>query len=133
MLLPYQILQSYNNNKFKISTPTWNDEFELPDGLYSVSNIQDYFEYILKKHGEDIDKPSIQIYVNKIENRVTFKIKDGLLTPEIMKLVGSTQNKITKDKNGENVPHLEILSITVINKIQEYYIRLFQINRFVAY
>ena len=67
---------TYNNNKFKISAPTWNDEFELPDGSYSVSDIQDYFEYILKKHGEDIDKPSVQIYVNKIENRVTFKIKN---------------------------------------------------------
>ena len=55
------IKSSYNNNKFKISAPTWNDEFELPDGLYSVSNIQDYFEYISKKHGEDIDKPSVQI------------------------------------------------------------------------
>ena len=67
----------YNNNKFKVSAQTWNDEFELPDGSYSVSDIQDYFEYILKKHAEDIDKPSIQIYVNKIENRVTFKIKNG--------------------------------------------------------
>ena len=104
------IKNSKNNNKFKISAPTWNDKFELPDGSYSVSDIQDYFEYILKKHGEDIDKPSVQIYVNKIENRVTFKIKDGysleLLTPETMKLVGSTENKITKDKKGENVPHL---------------------------
>ena len=43
------IKSSYNNNKFKISASTWNDEFELPDGSYSVSNIQDYFEYILKK------------------------------------------------------------------------------------
>ena len=107
------IKSSYNNNKFKISVPTWNDEFELPDGSYSVSDIQDYFEYILKKHGEDIDELSVQIYVNKIENRVTFKIKNGyrfgLLTPETMKLLGSTKNKITKDKNGENVPHLEIL------------------------
>ena len=60
------IKSSYNNNKFKISAPTWNDEFELPDGSYSVSDIQDYFEYILKKHGENIDKPSVQIYVNKI-------------------------------------------------------------------
>ena len=89
---------SYNNNKFKISAPTWNDEFELPDGSYSVSDIQDYFEYILKKHGEDIDKPSVQIYVNKIENRVIFKIKNGysleLLTRETMKLLGSTKNKI---------------------------------------
>ena len=70
------IKNSYNNNKFKISAPTWNDKFELPDGFYSVSNIHDYFEYILKKHGEITDKPSVQIYVNNIENRVTFKIKN---------------------------------------------------------
>ena len=56
---------SYNNNKFKISAPTWNDEFELPDGSYSVSDIQDYFEYILKKHGESIEKSSVQIHANK--------------------------------------------------------------------
>ena len=113
------IKSSYNNNKFKISAPTWNDEFELPDGSYSVSDIQDYFEYILKKHGEDIDKPSVQIYANKIENRVTFKIKNGysleLLTPETMKLLGSTKNKITKDKNGENVPHLQITEVVLVH------------------
>ena len=103
------IKSSYNNNKFKISTPTWNEEFTLPDGSYSVSDIQDYFQHILKKHGENADKPSIQIYVNKIKNRITFKIKKEcsleLLTKETMKLLGSTENKITKDKNGENVPH----------------------------
>ena len=71
------IKRSCNNNKFKISAPTWNGKFELPDGSYSVSDIQDYFEYILKKHGEDINKPSVQIYVNKIENRIIFKIKKG--------------------------------------------------------
>ena len=112
------IKSSYNNTKFKISAPTWNDKFELLDGSYSVSNIQDYFEYILKKHGENTDKPSVQIYVNKIENRVTFKIKNGysleLLTPETMKLLGSTENKITKDKNGENVPHLEITEVVSV-------------------
>ena len=59
------IKSTYNNNKFKIPAPTWNDEFELPDGSYSVSDIQDYFEYNLKKHGEDINKPSVWIYVNK--------------------------------------------------------------------
>ena len=91
------IKNSYNNNKFKISAPTWNDEFELPDGSYSVSDIQDYFEYILEKHGENIDEPSVQIYVNKIKNRITFKIKKGysleLLTPETMKLLGSPEKK----------------------------------------
>ena len=71
------IKNSYSNNKFKISAATWNDEFELPDGSHSVSDIQDYFEYILEKHGEDIDEASVQIYVNKIENRITFKIKKG--------------------------------------------------------
>ena len=104
---------SYDNNKFKISTPTWNEEFTLPDGSYSVSDIQDSFQYILKKHGENTDKPSIQIYVNKIKNRVTFKIKMGysleLLTKETMKLLGSTKNKITKDKNGEMCHILKLL------------------------
>ena len=71
------IKSSYNNNKFKMSAPTSNDKFELPDGSYHLSDIQDYFEYILEKHGEDIDEPSIQIYVNKIEDRITFKIKNG--------------------------------------------------------
>ena len=113
------IKSSYNNNKFEISAPTWNDKFELPDGSYSVSDIQDYFEYILKKHGENIDNPSVKIYVNKIENRITFKIKNGysleLLTPEAMKLLGSIENKITKDKNSENVPHLEIMEVALVH------------------
>ena len=84
----------YNNNKFKISATTWNDKFELPDGAYSVSGIQDYFEYISRKHNEKIDNPSIRIYVKKIEKTITFKIKTRyqleFLTPETMKLVGST-------------------------------------------
>ena len=112
------IKNSYNN-KFKISAPTWNDKFELPDGSYPVSDIQDYFEYILIKHEENTDKPSVQIYVNKIENRVTFKIKDGysleLLTSGTMKLLGSTKNKITKDKTGENIPHLEITEAILVH------------------
>ena len=112
------IKSSYNNNKFKISAPTWNEEFELPDG-YSISDIQDYFEYILKKHSESVDNPSIRIYVNNIENRITFKIKNGyyleLLTPETMKLLGSTENKITKDKNGENVPRLEVVELVLVH------------------
>ena len=113
------IKSSYNNNKFKISAPTWREEFELPDGSYSVSDIQDYFEYILKKHSEIVDNPSIIIYVNKIENRITIKIKNGyyleLLTPETMKLLGSAENKITKDKNSENVPHLEVVELVLVH------------------
>ena len=96
-----------------------NYKFELPDGLYSVSDIQNYFKYILKKHRENTNKPSIQIYINKIENRITFKIKKGysleLLTPETMKLLGSTENKITEDKNGENVPQLVLFHCDIVN------------------
>ena len=126
------IKSSYNNNKFKISASTWNKEFTLPDGSYSVSDIQDYFEYILKMHGEKINKdkdndkdndknkPSVKIYINRVENRITFKIKNGysleLLTKETMKLLGSTENKITKDKNGENVPHLEITEVVLVHR-----------------
>ena len=87
--------------------------------MYSVSDIQDYFEYILKKHRKNIDKPSVQIYVNKIENTITFKIKNGytlvLLTPETMKLLGRNENKIANDKNGENIPHFEITEVVLVH------------------
>ena len=53
------IKSSYNSNEFKISALTWNEEFKLPDGSYSVSDIQDYFVYILKKQGENTNKPSV--------------------------------------------------------------------------
>ena len=121
------IKSTYNNYKFKISAPTWSDEFELPDGSYLISSIQDYFEYILKKHNQNVDNPSIRIYVNKTENRVTFKIKNGyyleLLTPETMKLLGSTESKITKDKNGGNVLHLDITELVLVqcNLVNDYY------------
>ena len=66
---------SCNNNKFKISAPTWNDKFDLPDGSFSVSDIQDYFDYILKKHRENNGKPSVQIYVNlKIGSHLKLKM-----------------------------------------------------------
>ena len=111
--------KSYKNNKFKTSAPTWREEFELPDGSYSISDIQDYFEDIFKKHGEKTVNSSIRIYTNKIANRVTLKIKTGnyleLLTPETMKLFGSTNSKITKDKNGENVPYLKINEVVSIH------------------
>ena len=111
--------KSCKNNKFKISVPTSNGEFELPDGSYSVSEIQDYFEYILQKHGEKTDNPSIRIHVNKIENRITFKTKTGyyleLLTSETMKLLWSTKSKITKEKNVEKVCRLEITEVILVH------------------
>ena len=111
-MLLYQILvliirgkilkKSCKNNKFKISAPTLNEEFELPDGSYSVSDIQKYFEYIIKKQETSTDNPSIKMYVNKIKSRTTFKIKTRyyleLLMHETMKLLESTKNKINKIK-----------------------------------
>ena len=113
------INKSYKNNKFKISAPTWNKEFELPDGSYSVSDIQEHFEYIIKKHETVTDNPSIKIYINKRENRITFKIKTRyyleILTSETMKLLESTKSKIFKDKNRENLPQLEITEVVLIH------------------
>ena len=84
-----------------------------------MSDTQDYFEYILKKHSESVDEPPIEIFVTKNENRITFKIQNGyyleLLTPETMKLLGSTETKITGAKNGENVSHLEVVELVLIH------------------
>ena len=81
----------------------WNEKFELPGGLYSASNIQDYFEYSIKKHETVTDNPPIRIYVNKIQNRIAFKIKTGnyleLLRLGMMKLTESTKSKISKDED----------------------------------
>ena len=71
------IKSEYNNNKFKIPAPTGNDEFDLPDGSYSISDIQDYFEFIIKKYETLAENPPIQIYPNKIKNRIVFKVKTG--------------------------------------------------------
>ena len=68
------IKNSWKNNKYKTSAPKWNEKFELPNGSYSISVIQDYFEYVFKKHGEKTVNPSMRIYTNKIENRITLKI-----------------------------------------------------------
>ena len=80
------IKSEYKNNKFKISAPTWNDTFDLPDGFYSIDDIQDYFEFIIKNHETLTEDLPIEIYLNKMKNRIVFKIKIGykfeLLTPD---------------------------------------------------
>ena len=68
-----------NNNKIKISAPTWSEEFELPDGSYSVSDIQDYFEYILKKHSESVDNPSIRMYKIELKIELHLKLKADII------------------------------------------------------
>ena len=84
------VKSTYNNNKFKISAPTWNETFDLPDGSYNISEIQDYI-----------------------------KIKSGykleLLSKETMKLLGSTKDIINSDKNGENVPRLENVEVVLVH------------------
>ena len=96
------IKSEYNNNKFKISAPTWNDTFDLPDGSYSIDDIQDYFEFIIKKHETLTEDLPIEIYPNKIKNKIVFKIKTGykleLLSPETMKLLEVQKNMLTKIK-----------------------------------
>ena len=113
------IKSQYNNNKFKISAPTWNDKFDLPDGSYSISDIQDYFEFIIKKHETLTENPPIQIYPNKIKNRSIFKVKTGykleLLSAETMKLLGSAKKYVDKDKNGEDVPKLESVDVALVH------------------
>ena len=100
-----------NNNKFKISAPIWNDTFDLPNGSYSIADIQDYFEFIIKKHETLTENPPVQIYPNKIKNRIVFKIKTcyklELLTPETRKLLRSTKKDVDKDKDGEILPKLK--------------------------
>ena len=90
-------------------------EFELPDGWYSVWNIQDYFEYIIKKNKTLTDNLPIRIYVKKVENRIAFNIKTGyffeLLIPETMKHLLSTKNKINNDEIDKNVSHIEITEV----------------------
>ena len=92
------IKSACHNNKFKISAPTWNDEFDFSDGSYSIADIQDYFEFIIKKDETLSENPPVQIDLNKIKNRIVFKVKTGykleLLSSETMKLLGSTEKDV---------------------------------------
>ena len=103
------------NNKLKTSASTWNNKVKLPDVSYSVYDIQDYFEYIIKKPETQTGNIPVGIYVNRIENRVTFQNKTGysfeFLTPETMKLLGSTKTKITKVKINEHLPYFKIFEV----------------------
>ena len=109
----------YKNNKFKISAPTWSQKFDLPGGSYNIPEIQDYFEYIIKKHGTIAETAPILIYANNITKRIVFKIKTGykleLLSKEAMKLLGSTRDTIDADKNGENAPRLENVQVVLVH------------------
>ena len=113
------IKSAYNNNKFKISAPTWNDTFDLPDGSYSIEDIQGYFEFITKKHEALTQNPPVQVYSNKTKNRIVFKTKTGykleLLSSGTMKLLGSTKKDLDQDKDGEDVPKLESVEVFLVH------------------
>ena len=104
------VKSSYNNNKFKISAPTWKETFDVPDGSFSIAALQDYFQYIMKKHETVTSTYPALIYVNTINNRIVFKIKMDckleLLSKETMRPLGSTTNIVDSDRNGELVPKL---------------------------
>ena len=106
------IKSAYNNNKFKISAPTRNDEFDLLDGSYSI-------EYIIKQYEIIAKNPLVQIYVNKIKNRIVFQKKTGYklesLSPETMELLGSTKKDVDQDKDGEDMPKLESVEVVLVN------------------
>ena len=113
------VKSSYNNNKFKISSPPWNDTFDLPDGSHSIAVLQDYFEYIINKRETVTDTYPVLIYVNETNNRIVFKIKTGykleLLSKETMKLFGSSKSVIDSDKNSELVPKLESVYLVLMH------------------
>ena len=112
-------IKSEYNNKFKTSARTWNDFFDLSDGSYSVSEIQDYFEFIIKKHETLTENPPVQIYPNKIRIEFFPKKKTGykleFLTLETMKLLGSAKKEVDKDKDGENVPKVESVEVVLVH------------------
>ena len=113
------VKSTYNNNKFKISAPTLNETFDLPDGSNNISEIQDYIEYIIKKHEKIGENAPILTYANTINNRIAFKIKTGykleLLSKETIKLLRSTKDIIDADENGENVPRLENVEVVLVH------------------
>ena len=110
------IRKQYKRNELKITDPIWNDEFELPDGSYSVSNVQDYMAYIIQKHEKLTTISPIHVYINRI-NKLVLKIRNGhkleVQMPETMKLFGST-TKINKQNKKWSLEVVEIPSPEVV-------------------
>ena len=109
----------YKNNKLKISASTWTDTFDLLDGSYSIADIQDYLEFIINKHEALTENPRVQIYPNKVKNRIIFKINTGhkleLLTLKTIKLLGGTKKDDDPDKNAEIALNLESAEVVLVH------------------
>ena len=123
--------KEYSNIKFKISPPTWNETFDLPDGSYTVEDIQDYFLRIIQKHEPTIknnEESPVLIFPNETENKIVFKIKTEykleLFTKETMKLLGDGPT-IDRDKNGKNIPELDQVDSVLLqcNIVQNDYLQ----------
>ena len=127
-----------------LNTTTTNLKYMLQLGMMNLIDLMDlirflifkaYFEYIIKKHETIANNPPVQIYVNKIKNRIAFKIKTGykleLLTEETIQLLGSSKKDIDKNKDGETAPRLEAVEVVLVhcnlvnNKYQQAYKVLF--------
>ena len=115
------IKSKYNNSKFKISDPTWSETFDLPDGSYEISDIQDYFLKMIPKHESTIknnEESPVLIYPNKLKNRIVFKVKTGykleLLSKKTQKLLGDGL-VIDKNKNSNNVPQLDQVEYVLLH------------------
>ena len=95
-----------------------NDTFDLSDEPYSIPDIQDYFEFIIKNYQILTENPLVQVYVNRVKNRIVFKIKTGykleLLNSETIKMLGSTKKDGDKEKDGEKILKLESVKIVLV-------------------
>ena len=105
----------YRNNKFKISAPTWNDAWWFLFNFWHSRLLWIYYQNTLNL----TENPPVQIYMNRTKNRIVFKITTGykleILTPETMKLLGSTNEDVNKDKNGKNVPKIESVEVVSVD------------------
>ena len=114
-----KIRKQYKNNK--LNSSKWNDEFQLPDSSYSVSDVQDYIEYIIKKHEALTTNRPLHVSINRVNDRLVFKIKDRckleLQTPETMKLSDDTQTKQKTKKNYQVLKQLKQFQFSVIQQI----------------
>ena len=136
------IKSAHNNNKFKIYAPTWHDTFDLPDRSYSIADIQDYFEFIIKKQETLAENPPVQIYPNKIKNRIVFKItkqdmNQNCYLQKQLNYQGAQKKTLKKIKMAKTYQNQNLLkffqciiiqSITIIKKHLKYYLLLCQIN-----
>ena len=111
------VKSTYNNNKFKISVPTWKETFDLPDGSYNISEIQDYIEYIIKKHELNKEKDNNQLKKNKK------KLKDpNVIVKELESELDDKEENIKtlKDNNKDlkNIIKIKDIEIEKLEKIK---------------